>query len=72
MSACGDRLDALDVDLVEGDLRAEGERGQQRQLVGGVEAADVEARVGLGVALGLRLLQHLGEGALSSCICVRM
>ena len=50
-------------DLVERDARAEGEAGQQGELVGGVEAADVEGRVGLGVALGLRLLQHVGEGA---------
>ena len=63
MSACGDRLDALDVDLVEGDAGAEGQARQQRELVRGVEAADVEGRVGLGIALGLRLRQHVGEGA---------
>ncbi len=59
----GDRLDALDVDLVEGDLGAEGEARQDGELVGGVEAADVEGRIGLGVAARLRLLQHLVEGA---------
>ena len=58
-----DAGDALDVDLVERHLRAEGEAGQQRELVGGVEAADVEGRIGLRVALGLRLLQHVGERA---------
>ena len=63
MSACADRLDALHVHLVEGDARAEGQAGQQGELVGGVEAADVEGGVGLGIALGLRLLQHVGEGA---------
>ena len=59
----GDGLDALHVDLVEGDAGAEGEAGQQRKLVGGIEAADVEGRIGLGVALGLRFLEHVGEGA---------
>ena len=34
------------------------------ELVRGVEAADVEGGVGLGVALGLRLGQHVGEGAM--------
>ena len=63
MSACGDGLDAFDVDLVERDVGAEGEAGQQGQLVGGIEAADVERRIGFGVALGLRLLQHVGERA---------
>ena len=42
---------------------AEGQAGQQRQLVRGVAAADVQGGIGLGIALGLRLLQHLGEGA---------
>ena len=71
----GDGLDALDVDLVEGDARAERQAGQQGELVGGVEAADVEGGIGLGVALGLRLRQHVGEGALlllhlaSGCSC---
>ena len=32
--------------------------------MGGVEAADVEGRIGFGVALGLRFLQHIGEGAM--------
>ena len=58
-----DALDALDVDLVEGDARAEGEARQQGELVGGVEAADVEGGIGFGVALGLGLLQHVGERA---------
>ena len=46
-----DALDALDVDLVEGDAGAERQARQQRQLVRGVEAADVEGGVGFGVAL---------------------
>ena len=64
MSACVMRLDALDVDLVERHARAERQAGQQGELVGGVEAADVEGRVGLGVALGLRLREHVGERAM--------
>ena len=51
------------MDLVERDARAEGEARQQGELVRGVEAADVEGRIGLGVALGLRLRQHVGERA---------
>src|SRR5690606_13332623 len=43
-------------------LRAERQAGQQRQLVGRVEAADVEGWVRLRVAAFLGLLQHLGEG----------
>jgi hypothetical protein len=45
-----DRLDAFDMDRLGVDFRAEGERGEDRKLVRGVEAADVEGRVGLGVA----------------------
>ncbi len=63
MSASVIELDALDVDLVEGDLGAEGEARQDGELVRGVEAADVEGRIGLGVAARLRLGQHLGERA---------
>ena len=37
------------------DAGAERERGENGELVGGVEAADVEGRVGLGVAEFLRL-----------------
>ncbi len=50
-----DRLDALDRHGRGVDLRAEGERGEDGELMGGVEAADVEGRVGLGVAEPLRL-----------------
>ena len=59
----GDRLDAFDVHLIERHPRAEGQARQQRQLVRGVEPADVERRISLGVALGLRLLEHIGERA---------
>ena len=43
------------------DLGAEGEAGQDRELVGGVEAADVEGRVGFRIAEPLRLLEAFGE-----------
>ena len=64
MSAWRDGLDALHVDLLEGDVGAEGEAGEQRELVGRVEAADVEAGIGLGIAHLLGLLEHLGERAM--------
>ena len=32
-----------------------------RELVRGVEAADVESGIGLGIAERLRFLQHIGE-----------
>ena len=57
-----DGADALDMDRLRVDLRAEGEAGEDGELVGGVEAADVEGRVGLGVAEPLRVGQALGEG----------
>ena len=52
-----DRLDAFDADRIGVEPRAERQRRQDRQLVRGVEAADVEGRIGLGVAQPLRLLQ---------------
>ena len=58
----GDRLDAFDVDGLEVHFRAKGQRGQHRQLVRGIETADVEGRVSLGIAQRLRLLQHVAEG----------
>ena len=57
-----DRRDALDIDRVGVDLGAEGDGGQQRELVGGVVAADVEGRIGLGVAEPLGRGEALGEG----------
>ena len=57
-----DRLDALHMHRLGIDLGAEGEAGEDRDLVRGVEAADVEGRIGLGVAELLRLLQAVGEG----------
>ena len=64
MSACVMLFDPLDVDLVEGHARAEGEARQQCQLVGGVEAADVEGGIGFGVALGLGFLEDVAERAM--------
>ena len=49
-----DRLDAFDRDRARVDAGAEGERGEDRELMRGVEAADVEGRIGLGVAELLR------------------
>ena len=46
------------MDAGEIDLGAEGRAGQHRELVRGIDAVDVEARIGLGVARGLRLGQH--------------
>ena len=57
----GDRGDALDIDRVRIDADAEGEARQDRKLLRGVVALDVERRIGLGVAEPLRLLQALGE-----------
>ena len=50
--------DALGVDLVELHRHAEGDRRHDGELVRGIDALDVERRVGLGVAARLRLLQH--------------
>ena len=55
--------DAFGVRRVEVDRHAEGDRRQQRQLVGGVDAFDVEGRIGLGVAQALRFGQHRVEGS---------
>ena len=58
-----DVADALGVHAVGVDRPAEREARQDRQLVGGVDPVDVEARIGLGIAELLRLGQHLGEFA---------
>ena len=58
-----DRLDALHVDLLEVELGAEGEARQNGELVRGIEAANVERRIGLGIAELLRLLQRIAERA---------
>ena len=53
--------DALGVDRSGRGRAAERQRRQQGELVGGVDAVDVEARVGLGVAQRLCLLEHALE-----------
>ena len=53
--------DAFHVHLVKGDGRAKGIGRQQRQLVPGVDAVDIQAWVGLGKALGLSVLQGGGK-----------
>ena len=57
----GDRADALDMHSVERHRPAERQRRQDRQLVRRIDAVDVEARIGLGVAKPLRVGEHLGE-----------
>ncbi len=58
-----DAGDALDVDRIEAQRHAEGERGQDHQLVGGINALHVEGRIGLGVTQQLCLDQDIGEVA---------
>ena len=53
--------DALDVRLGELHRHAERDRADDRRLVRGVDAVDVEGRVGLGVAEPLRLGERGGE-----------
>ncbi len=56
-----DRRDPLDLGGGVGRCAAERQRGQDGDLVRGVEAADVHGRVGLGVAKPLGFRQHVGE-----------
>ena len=58
-----DVADAFDVDLVELQRDAKGDRGQDGELVGGINALDVEGRIGLGVAQRLRLGQYFRKVA---------
>src|SRR5207237_10233321 len=57
-----DALDAFAVDLARPDLDLVGDGGQDRELVGGVEPADVVGRVGLRVAGVLRFTHRVGHG----------
>ena len=57
----GELRDALGISLVELHRYAEGDRRQDGELVRGIDALDVEGRIGLGVAQGLRLFQHVVE-----------
>ena len=56
-----DRGNALHIDRALLDAGAEGERRQDRELLRGVVALDVEGRIGFGVAEPLRFLQAIGE-----------
>ena len=55
-----DRGNALDVDGILIDLAAESETGEQRQLLRGVEAFDVEGGIGLGIAQPLSVGETIG------------
>ena len=59
-----DRRNALDIDRALIDLGAEGDAGEDRELLRGVVALDVEGRIGLGVAEPLRLRETFGIGEL--------
>ena len=67
-----DRLDAFDRNRVGVDLGAEGQRSENRHLVRGVEAADVEGRIGLGVAELLRSARQASNASPSLSIRDRM
>ena len=60
----GDRGNAFHVDGALLDLGAEGEAGQDRELLRRIMTFNVEGGVGLGVAEPLRLLQAVGKGKL--------
>ncbi len=62
----------------DGHCDAEGDLGQNRQLVGGIDAVDVEGRIGLGIAaplslgqclrIGLALFAHAGEDEIAGAV----
>src|SRR5947209_5255158 len=56
-----DSFDALDVNRIGVDRRAERKRGQDRELMRGIEAPDIKGRIGFGITEALRLLQTLIE-----------
>ena len=55
-----DGTDALLVDVVGGHAGAKADGGEDGRLAGGIEAVDVGGRVGLGIALGLGVGEHVG------------
>ena len=52
----------LDMHLVELHRNAEGDRRHDGELVGGIDAFDVEGRIGLGIAQALRSREHGRKG----------
>ena len=58
-----DAADTLDVHRLEIDFGAERQRGQDRQLVGGIDAVDIKARISLGETELLRFGEDVFEGA---------
>ncbi len=67
-----DRGNAFDIDRALLDAGAEGKARQDRELLRGVVALDVESRIGLGIAEPLRLLQAIGERQALLLHAVRM
>ena len=55
-----DGTDALLVDVVGGHAGAKADGGEDGRLAGGIEAVDVGGRIGLGIALGLGIGEHVG------------
>ena len=55
-----DGTDTLLVDIVGGHAGAKADGGEDCRLAGGIEAVDVGGRVGLGIALCLRVGKHVG------------
>ena len=66
-----DRVDALDIDRLGIDFGAEGEAGEDRKLLRGVVAFDVEGRIGLGIAEPLRVPQAFAERQAVPAPCAR-
>ncbi len=56
-----DRGNAFDEHRIGIDAGAVGDAGEDRELLGGVEALHVEARIGLGIAEALGVLEALGK-----------
>ncbi|MGY4288677.1 hypothetical protein ACVWXO_007897 [Bradyrhizobium sp. LM2.7] len=57
-----DGRDTFDIHRALSNFRAEGEAGENGELLCGVVAVDVEGRIGLGIAEPLRILQAFGKG----------
>src|SRR4051812_9277784 len=74
----GDRLDAFDMHGLGVDLGAKSKAGEDRKLMGSVEATDVKCGIGFGIAEPLRFLQasrkrqpllvHTGEDIVAGAV----